>query len=339
MASRSAGCGDVMRFVLRQSPSNTYFEETLDNDLLESFLKLDDIPIGGNDINLYEILNSCLKECDKIIEDISTYNTGASHLVKKGITCVDDDIIQNEVLREMSIYIERIKRYYDISLKLNSILSPLLWELCSGPLPPNDQLKKLASLSYQFIKILCFALQFDAIKLATPSIQNDLSLYRRIISRSPFSDAKLILNLETANNVCLFLAVSSPMFTSIVSGTLAFVTSHNDLPIDNTTSTLSSIVHICHGMLLYLTEESKPNLEQINFYATSLVGSLLLYDHIHENGAFIKTSHINIKSILELLHSNLLQDDKKTFLLNTIRYNSKHLKDDKTSKSIRLLIS
>jgi len=50
-----------------------------------------------------------------------------------------------------------------------------------------------------------------------------------------------------------------------------------------------------------------------------LVGLIILYDHVHPNGAFVKTSGIDIKGLIRLL-----KDQPEEFqtenLLNALRY-------------------
>lgn len=56
------------------------------------------------------------------------------------------------------------------------------------------------------------------------------------------------------------------------------------------------------------------------FMLRVLVGLIILYDHVHPNGAFVKTSNIDIKGCVRLL-----KDQPEEFqtenLLNALRYN------------------
>ena len=54
----------------------------------------------------------------------------------------------------------------------------LLWELCSGPLPPAEQIDSTQALCKQLARIVDFVLRFDALKMITPALQNDFSFYR-----------------------------------------------------------------------------------------------------------------------------------------------------------------
>jgi len=54
----------------------------------------------------------------------------------------------------------------------------LLWELCSGPLPPAEHIESAQALCKQFAHLIDFVFHFDAIKMNTPSLQNDFSFYK-----------------------------------------------------------------------------------------------------------------------------------------------------------------
>src|SRR5271154_4483558 len=62
-------------------------------------------------------------------------------------------------------------------------LPHVLWELCSGPLPPIEALQCRQALAKQFAHILDFTLRFDEMKMCTPAVQNDFSYYRRTMNR------------------------------------------------------------------------------------------------------------------------------------------------------------
>lgn len=67
-----------------------------------------------------------------------------------------------------------------------------------------------------------------------------------------------------------------------------------------------------------------------------MVGVIILYDHVHPVGAFAKTSKIDMKGCIKVL-----KDQPSTStegLLNALRYTTRHLNDDTTSKQIRALL-
>ncbi len=80
----------------------------------------------------------------------------------------------------------------------------LLWELCSGPLPPAEQLESRQALAKQFAQLLDFVLRFDELKMSTPALQNDFSFYRRVMSRRSIAFG-LGLGLDASVRAPLFV--------------------------------------------------------------------------------------------------------------------------------------
>lgn len=136
------------------------------------------------------------------------------------------------------------------------VVPKLLMALCCGPLTPYEHLKTQQSLVKQFAEILDFVLKFDDLKMTNPAIQNDFSYYRRSMSRmrranddKDPSDDTFELSGETANLMSLFYAHPTPMLKVLSDSTSKFVANNRDLPIGNTTETLSTMARICQKMI------------------------------------------------------------------------------------------
>ncbi|CAN7943865.1 unnamed protein product [Ixodes pacificus] len=68
-----------------------------------------------------------------------------------------------------------------------------------------------------------------------------------------------------------------------------------------------------------------------------MVGVIILYDHVHPQGAFTKTSHIDVKRSIRVLKEqppNVVEG-----LLNALRYTTRHLNDESTPRSIKGLLA
>ena len=76
--------------------------------------------------------------------------------------------------------------------------------------------------------------------------------------------------------------------------------------------------------------------ETIEFTLRVLVGIIILYDHVHEQGAFHKASPINIRLAVKTIRDS--DSTNKEGLLNALRYTTKHLKDESTPKNIKQLL-
>lgn len=52
-----------------------------------------------------------------------------------------------------------------LSIDEFQLVPELLWDLCSGPLPPEEQLDRKQSLARQLARLVDFVLDFDAAKV------------------------------------------------------------------------------------------------------------------------------------------------------------------------------
>ena len=128
--------------------------------------------------------------------------------------------------------------------------------LCSGNLTPREHLETQQAIVKQLAEILDFVLKFDDLKMNNPSIQNDLSYYRRTLNRRRVDDnfdlyskeGRLLPN-ELANRMSLFYAQATPMLKVLSDTTTRFVNENSNLPIENTTETLSTMCQVCQRMI------------------------------------------------------------------------------------------
>ena len=74
--------------------------------------------------------------------------------------------------------------------------------------------------------------------MCTPALQNDFSYYRRSMGKGQLDASEI----ELANQISLFLAAPTPMLGTLRSACLEFVDAHPDLPLNNTTDILATIV-------------------------------------------------------------------------------------------------
>ena len=132
----------------------------------------------------------------------------------------------------------------------------ILMVLCGGNLTPKEHLETQQSIVKQLAEILDFVLKFDDLKMNNPSIQNDLSYYRRTINRRRFDDNfdlkskdGRILPNELADRMSIFYAQPTPMLKVLSDTTTKFVNENSNLPIENTTETLSTMCQVCQRMI------------------------------------------------------------------------------------------
>uniref|UniRef100_A0AAY5KYW1 CYRIA/CYRIB Rac1 binding domain-containing protein n=1 Tax=Esox lucius TaxID=8010 RepID=A0AAY5KYW1_ESOLU len=249
--------------------------------------------------------------------------------------------LQEKAWNAVCPLVAKLKRFYEFSLRLENALRSLLEALTSPPYAPMQHLEREQALAKQFAEILHFTLSFDELKMTNPAIQNDFSYYRRTISRNRLNNQQLEaeneVNNEMANRMSLFYAEATPMLKTLSNATTKFVSENKTLPIEDTTDCLSTMACVCRVMLE--TPEYRcrfTNTDTMLFCMRVMVGVIILYDHVHPVGAFAKTSKIDMKGCIKVLKDQ--PSNSVEGLLNALRYTTRHLNDDSTSKQIRALL-
>ncbi len=174
-----------------------------------------------------------------------------------------------------------------------------------------ERLDERQALVKQFAKILDFVLKFDEAKMTTPAVQNDFSYYRRTVQRNRNSiststgasssteeEEKLqrlreqqrsALPADLANKMSLFFAHATPLLNKLGEVTGGFVASCGPRVASNATDTLSVVAKVCQKMLEDKDLKSRLRRAETEAFITRvMVGTVILYDHVHPTGAFAK---------------------------------------------------
>ncbi|TRY66651.1 hypothetical protein DNTS_007989 [Danionella cerebrum] len=285
-------------------------------------------------------VSAVLEEAHGILAELQSYN-GAGQEIREAIQNPNDLQLQEKAWNAVCPLVAKLKRFYEFSLRLENALRSLLEALTSPPYAPMQHLEREQALAKQFAEILHFTLSFDELKMTNPAIQNDFSYYRRTISRNRLNNQQLEaeneVNNEMANRMSLFYAEATPMLKTLSNATTKFVSENKTLPIEDTTDCLSTMACVCRVMLE--TPEYRcrfTNTDTMLFCMRVMVGVIILYDHVHPVGAFAKTSKIDMKGCIKVLKEQ--PSNSVEGLLNALRYTTRHLNDDSTSKQIRALL-
>lgn len=285
---------------------------------------------------VYEEVHKVLLQSDQILEEIQIYK-GAGKEIREAISEASPEA-QMRAWNAVLPLVNSLKKCYEHSLELERIVPKLLGQLVGGRLNPTQHLETQQALVKQLAEILEFVLKFDEYKMKTPAIQNDFSYYRRTVSRQrlEFSEKQLI-STELANRMSLFYAHATPMLKVLSEATSKFV-QDNSNDVDNTTETIGTMAKVCLRML-----EKDKLLQQIEREETQLlvlrvmVGLVILYDHVHPDGVFVRSSHVDVKGCVKLLQQQ--PAIKAEPLLNALRYTTRHLNEESTPKNIRNLLA
>ncbi|MEJ1285333.1 family with sequence similarity 49 member B [Cricetulus griseus] len=273
----------------------------IDHNAAHFFLDFENAQPTESEKEIYNQVNVVLKDAEGILEDLQSYR-GAGHEIREAIQHPADDKLQEKAWGAVVPLVGKLKKFYEFSQRLEAALRGLLGALTSTPYSPTQHLEREQALAKQFAEILHFTLRFDELKMTNPAIQNDFSYYRRTLSRMRI------------NNV-----------------------PNKNLPIENTTDCLSTMASVCRVMLETPEYRSRfTNEETVSFCLRVMVGVIILYDHVHPVGAFAKTSKIDMKGCIKVLKDQ--PPNSVEGLLNALRYTTKHLNDETTSKQIRSML-
>ncbi|XP_075606685.1 CYFIP-related Rac1 interactor A isoform X2 [Balearica regulorum gibbericeps] len=304
------------------------------------FLDFENAQPTDGEREVWNQISAVLQDSESMLADLQAYK-GAGQEIRDAIQNPNDIQLQEKAWNSVCPLVVRLKRFYEFSLRLEKALQSLLESLTCPPYTPTQHLEREQALAKEFAEILHFTLRFDELKMRNPAIQNDFSYYRRTISRNRINNMHLDIenevNNEMANRMSLFYAEATPMLKTLSNATTHFVSENKTLPIENTTDCLSTMASVCKVMLETPEYRSRFTSEEtLMFCMRVMVGVIILYDHVHPVGAFSKTSKIDMKGCIKVLKEQ--PPDTVEGLLNALRFTTKHLNDESTSKQIRAML-
>uniref|UniRef100_A0A8C1LH22 Family with sequence similarity 49 member Ba n=2 Tax=Cyprinus carpio TaxID=7962 RepID=A0A8C1LH22_CYPCA len=311
----------------------------IDNNTGNFFLDFENAKPTEAEKRVWEEVNEVLTEAMSVLQDLQSYS-GAGEAIRQAIQHPNDEHVQESAWAAVVPLVGKLKKFYEFSLKLEDSLQGLLEFLTSSRCSPTQHLEQEQALARQFAEILHFTLRFDELKMTNPAIQNDFSYYRRTLSRmriiNQTAEEHNEVDNELANRMSLFYANATPMLKTLSDATTKFV-SKVELPVENTTDCLSTMASVCKVMLEtpeYRTRFASD--DTVLFCLRVMVGVIILYDYVHPAGAFVKSSKIDMKGCIKVLRYQ--PPNSVEGLLNALRYTTKHLNDETTSKQIKTVL-
>ncbi|XP_063885066.1 CYFIP-related Rac1 interactor B-like [Scylla paramamosain] len=337
--------GNLLRLLARDDAGNS----CCSHQKYDVFLDFENAEPSAQERHLYEDVAAVLRGSHAVISDLQQYK-GAAKEIREAISDPADDC-QRKAWEIVTPLVQKLKQFYLFSNDIEMIVPRILAELCGPEMTPTAHLENQQALVKQFAEILEFTLKFDELKMTTPAIQNDFSYYRRIIMRTRIEqngssgtvanngmEETLCIDHQLGNKMSLFYANSTPMLKILSEATSKFVTEHKEIPLANTTETLSTMARVCQRMLENPELIARFRREETHlFILRVMVALIILYDHVHPTGAFARASTIDVKGCVKVLKDQPASSSEN--LLNALRYTTKHLNDDSTPKHIRSLLA
>jgi len=282
--------------------------------------------------DLHTTVADVMNKSPQILDRLLKY-TGCEEFIRKAITNPGPET-EDAAWEAVLPAVDQLQSFYDFSIELEQCFPKLLVALCKND--PKAQLSSHKSLAKQLADVFDFVLRFDDAKMVNPAIQNDFSYYRRTLNRMKLSkkDTNIKIRDELANRMSLFFAYPTPMMKVLSETTAKFLSTDTSVPRENVTSALATLANVCHDMV----EGKKFTQENYNLLSLrAMVGSIILYDHVSEQGAFVKKSPINVKGCIAVLKN--YQQHNTDGLLNALRFTTIHLNDPETPGAIKQLLA
>lgn len=226
------------------------------------------------ELPIYQRTQSVLQQRQSILDRLSEY-TGCADSNR---TAMQSPTIENERVAFTALLhnMNNIHDFYLYSLQLQAITPECLEVLSVAAGRTEQAFNEQQALAYALAVIFDFALQFDALRVWRPQISNDVSMYRRLAPKFP---SQTTLHDAELNAVSSFTTDHKPMVQSLAKAA-ARTLQHNS----NVTVCLYTMTAVCRNMIQQqqFTQEATRML-----LARAMVGSLVLFDHVDQQGAFV----------------------------------------------------
>jgi len=267
--------------------------------------------------NTKEILNRS-NECLALMENY----TGSSALIYEAINRPTADN-ERAVWEKLIPSIEHLHLIYEYSYEILGAASTLLTTLCR----PGNTLDNQEALAKLLCDLFNFVLQFDDKKMMNPHVNNDFSYYRRSLPKQKANGFKPTIADDAANKMSLFYAYPTPMM-NILSSQL--VVDGMGVSKEDIILGLASFANVCEDMV----ERGVYPDRNLNIYCLrAMTATIILIDHLNEEGVFSRRSPVNIKSAIQLLKDKTDEFETQG-LINSLKYTTRHLQDPDTPSAI-----
>jgi len=279
----------------------------------------------GEDLETYNKIKGVLNRSNEILAIMDNYQ-GCNDLIYKALSAPTQEN-ESSVWERLLPSVQNLNRVFEYSMEIMKVANSLLSTLCRT----GSNLQNQEALAKLLCDLFNFVLQFDDKKMMNPNVNNDFSYYRRSLSKLKSSGVKIQIPDDVANKMSLFLAYPTPMMNMLSTQLVPEI----QVSKGEVVSGLAVFSNVCLDMV----EKQKFQDRDLNLFCLrAMTASIILVDHISEEGVFCKKTPINIKQAIAIL--KLKVDELQTLgLINSLKYTTKHLNDEDTPVAILNLIN
>jgi len=278
-------------------------------------------PTSGADVQVFNDTSEILGRSGECLALMENY-TGCSALIYEAInrpTADNERLVWDRLIPS----IEHLHMIYDYGYEILRAASTLLSTLCR----PGNSLENQTALAKQLCDLFNFVLQFDDKKMMNPHVNNDFSYYRRSLPKQKATGFKPTIADDAANKMSLFYAYPTPMMNLLSS---QLVVDGMGVSKEDIIMGLGSFANVCADMV---NKGIFPD-RDLNLYCLrAMTATIILIDHLNDEGVFCRRSPVNIKSAIVLLKSKADEFETQG-LLNSLKYTTRHLHDQDTPAAI-----
>ncbi|PVU93043.1 hypothetical protein BB559_003476 [Furculomyces boomerangus] len=274
-------------------------------------------------------MDLCIAKGTQLLAKISLYK-GSSSQIRQAISnpTPENEQIAWESLTPM---VSLLHECYHLSCNIESQIPRVLSVILSNPSPDDDQVySHYSQIAKKFAQIMDYSFQFDTLKFGLSDIQNDLSYYRRMISRIRDRDDGVIekgklLSNDITNQMSLFYAYHNPMVKTIVDQTQRTIKNTDK------SSFLSNLVMLSAGSINSIRKGTPSS--TLNLYIRILMTTSIMYDWISEDGVFQPSSEIPILEVVSVIRDYTMAN--ASGYLVSIQLSCKNFNNPKTPQPVK----
>lgn len=298
-----------------------------DVDVSDVFVDFKSAQPSENEKALCEQVDLLLNRGSELVKHVEGY-TDCSAVIRKALSNPTPEN-EEEAFKIVKTNANLINDFYQHSKSMEVVFPKLLKALSADDEKRSVQDKQ--AVAKKTAELLDFVLKFDELKMLRPGMQNDFSFYRRSLGRHA-ADPDLIVKDDEASFISLFIAQPIPMMTVLISSTSELL--NQDAQSSTTIPrVLATMANVC--LHLVKTKTFPDDADTNRLCVRTMVSSIVLFDHISAEGAFVKRSGINIKSAVSILTSDY--KDQKC-LINALKFSTLHFSDDSTPSYITSML-
>lgn len=274
-------------------------------------------PDSDSKDQMSDTLKHLLERTESMLQIIEDYK-GCQELARAAMTTPNQEN-EKAAFEGLLTCVDQIQQFNSYSKELGTGFSQLLEYLAENTGDKNiAHLDQKPYLAKQLGDMIDFALHFDNIRMLRPNLSNDFSYYRRLLPKFNHHEG-IKVKEDEASGMVMFTAEHIPMTRILIKSAEK---SLNNNPV--ITLVLSTLANSCMLML----KNKKFSDDEINeLCARVMAGSIVIYDHVDDIGAFAKKSPIGIKQCVNILKKDF---PNNASLMNSLRYSTRTFRDAPT---------